>query len=401
VRSLAILAVMGALGVPPALLAAASAPPPPPTAQATAPIDLTGNWVSIVNEDWRWRMLTPEKGDYASVPLNEAGRKVADTWDRSQDSSCKAYGVGAVMRMPTRLRITWQSPDVLQIETDSGSQVRRLYFGNPPPAHEKTLQGVSAAQWQRAMPTGDGWGFGMPSPPRPGGTLRVTTSDFQAGWLRRNGVPYGETARITEFYDRFSVPDGSEWFVVTTIIEDPEYLNTPFTTSTHFRREKDSSGWHPRPCAAVPPVATIQQLMDTQVDPAADHIWDSVEFVATLAGSEDRRPRTDMEWQAVRVSAVSLLEAADLLSVPGRHVGVSSTPAAAGELDPREIQLRIDASHPAFVQFAGGLKRAAQQVVAAVDAKDAEALIRAGGVLDQACEACHATFWYPKTAASP
>src|ERR1700686_2488984 len=69
---------------------------PPPTAQAAAPIDLTGYWVSIVSEDWRFRMLTPAKGDYAGVPLNAEARKGADAWDPGTDEASgrqrRSYG---------------------------------------------------------------------------------------------------------------------------------------------------------------------------------------------------------------------------------------------------------------------------------------------------------------------
>ena len=92
--------------------------PAPPTPRAAAPIDLTGNWVSIVNEDWRWRMITPPKGDYASVPLNPAGRAEADKWTPAMDGRCEAYGAGGLMRMPTRVRISWQDDNTLKIETD-------------------------------------------------------------------------------------------------------------------------------------------------------------------------------------------------------------------------------------------------------------------------------------------
>src|SRR5262252_1667834 len=75
---------------------------PPPTPRVGAPIDLTGYWVSIVNEDWRWRMVTPPKGDFASVPLNAEGTRVGNSWDPSQDGSCLAYGAAGLMRLPTR-----------------------------------------------------------------------------------------------------------------------------------------------------------------------------------------------------------------------------------------------------------------------------------------------------------
>ena len=132
---------------------------PATSAQANAPIDVTGNWVSIVNEDWRWRMVTPPKGDYASVPLNDDGRKVADTWDASKDGSCLAYGAAALMRQPTRLRITWENENVLKIETDAGQQTRRLIFDKsmaPPP--ERSLQGFSLAEWERPAAPGRGGG---------------------------------------------------------------------------------------------------------------------------------------------------------------------------------------------------------------------------------------------------
>ena len=80
------------------------APQPPQSPQASAPIDLTGHWVAIVNEDWRWRMVTPPAKDYASVPLNAEGRRIADAWDVSKDGSCLAYGAAGLMRLPTRLR---------------------------------------------------------------------------------------------------------------------------------------------------------------------------------------------------------------------------------------------------------------------------------------------------------
>ena len=100
---------------PPAAPAAApggqAAPPAPPrTPRTIAPIDLTGYWVALITEDWRWRMLTPPKGDYASVPINDEGRRVADSWNLAKDEgsglACKPYGVGNIMRMPGRMHIT-------------------------------------------------------------------------------------------------------------------------------------------------------------------------------------------------------------------------------------------------------------------------------------------------------
>ncbi|HXR43713.1 MAG TPA: hypothetical protein VN759_02820, partial [Pseudolysinimonas sp.] len=109
-----------------------AAPQPPATPRARAPIDLTGYWVSIVNEDWRWRMVTPPKGDFPGLPLNAEGRRVATAWDPATDGSCLAYGAAGLMRMPGRLHITWEQANTLKIETDAGVQTRRVRFSPAP-----------------------------------------------------------------------------------------------------------------------------------------------------------------------------------------------------------------------------------------------------------------------------
>ena len=241
----------GVLSVAHAQAPAAAAPAPRPTPKAASPIDLTGVWVAIVNEDWRWRMVTPPHGDYASVPLSPAGKALADTWTPAMDGSCKAYGVGGVMRMPTRLKIGWDNDNTLKIETDAGVQTRQLMFTQAPASGPKTLQGYSVAEWQFPAPLGGGGGGAAPPPRPPGGVLKVVTSNHTAGWLRKNGVPYSENAKITEFYDRWPGPDGSEWMSVTTVVDDPANLNQPFYTSSHFRREPDASKWRPKPCTPI------------------------------------------------------------------------------------------------------------------------------------------------------
>ena len=138
--------------------------------------------------------------------------------------------------------------------------------------------------------------------------------------------------------------------------------------------------------------ATIQDLMDGIIDPSADVLWDSVAYIASSKGIEDRQPRTDAEWKAVRKSAITLIEAANLLSMPGRSVAPAQV---SGGLTPAEIQQRIDSSHDAFVQFARNLQEAGLQALAAIDSRNAEGLMDAGGRIDAACEACHVTYWYP------
>ena len=217
-------------------------PGPPPTPKAGALIDLTGYWVSIVTEDWRFRMVTPPKGDYASVPLNAEARKVADAWDPAKDEAaglqCKAYGAANIMRVPGRVHITWQDDNTLKVEADAGTQTRLFHFGTAePPAGDAGWQGYSTASWEGR-------------PQFRGGTLKVVTTHLRAGYLRKNGVPYSDKAVLTEYYDRTNEENGDSWLIVTTIVDDPQYLQMPFITSTHFKMERDGSKWDPQPCKA-------------------------------------------------------------------------------------------------------------------------------------------------------
>jgi hypothetical protein len=245
--------VAGMLTISQAALAQFGPPPrptgPPPPAQKAAPIDLTGYWVSVVTEDWRWRMLTPPHGDYASVPLSPAGRKVADMWTPAEDGSCKAYYAAGLMRMPTRVHITWADDNTLKLESDWGEQTRMFYFKKSDvPQSGPTPQGSSFAVWQHPQMAGGG-GFGFQrGPPPPGGKMYVVTDNLAPGWLRRNGAPYGSQTHMTEWYQTFDDPTGKHWFDVTTQVDDSEYLMAPFITSDDFRQESDGSKWAPHPC---------------------------------------------------------------------------------------------------------------------------------------------------------
>ena len=216
-----------------------------PSPSASAPIDVTGYWVAVVTEDWRWRMVTPPRGDVASIPINDEGRKAADSWDPATDGSCLAYGAGGLMRIPTRLHITWDGDSVLQIETDAGMQTRRLLFDPNAPSGPRSLQGHSVAEWE--VP-GGGRGRGGNVV---GGSLKVVTNNLSGGWLRKNGVPYSQDALVTEYFDSFTAPNGDRWLNVTTIVEDEMYLTQPFVTSSHFKQEADGAKWDPAPCRNV------------------------------------------------------------------------------------------------------------------------------------------------------
>ena len=221
------------------------------TGQAGAGEDLTGYWVSLVTEDWRWRMMTPPKGDYPSVPLNAEGRRVADGWDPAKETAedkCKAYGAGNIMRVPTRVHITWENENTLKVETDAGQQTRRFSFGQhpataPASASDGGLQGVSVATWEYAGGRGPREGA-----PVPNAQLKVVTTGMRPGYLQRNGVPYSGNAVVTEYLSRVQEPNGDVYLTVTTIVEDPQYLTTRYARSSHFKREADGAKWKPSPC---------------------------------------------------------------------------------------------------------------------------------------------------------
>ena len=252
----------------------------PRNARSVAPIDLTGYWVSVITEDWRWRMTTPARGDYASVPLTNEALRAADTWDPARDeasgNACKPFGVGNIMRMPGRLHITWQDDTTLKLEFDAGTQTRLLNFdgGKPPAGGERTWQGSSAAEWEIAgqqsldrngIPIapgagggGGGGGGGRAAPGREaaprGGSLKVVTTNMREGHLRKNGIPYSADAVVSEYFDRVGPePNGDVFLIVRTVVEDPKYLQLPFITSTNFKLEPDGSKWNPTPCKNDPP----------------------------------------------------------------------------------------------------------------------------------------------------
>jgi hypothetical protein len=268
-------AVICLVSLPDAVLA--QAPPGAGlSAKAAAPIDLTGYWVSLVTEDWRYRMLTAPKGDYYSIPLTPEARKIADTWDAARDvaqaKQCLAYGAPAIMRQPGRVHVTWDNSETLKLEMDAGRQTRLFHFRTTrQAAGEPTLQGSSAAQWQSPQitrfytskfsaqdPNTPGFSGQTPEGSLPpdtrklGGTLKVVTTHLKPGYLRNNGVPFSANAVLTEYYD-VHTDQGHDYMVITSIVEDPQYLFVPWVVSDHFRRESDGSKWDPQPCELILP----------------------------------------------------------------------------------------------------------------------------------------------------
>jgi len=204
------------------------------TPKDAAPIDLTGYWVSIVSEDWRFRMLTPPKGDFPNFLLNPEGTKLANAWDPANDEAakdhCKAYGAPNIMRVPGRFHITWADDRTLKIDTDAGQQTRLLKFAPVTgPAGPPSRQGNSVAKWERKA-------------------LRVDTSNLLPSYAQYNGVPLSEKTTMYEYFDVIKEPGGEIWLIDDSVITDPTYHVRSIKRSTHLRKQADDKGWDPQPC---------------------------------------------------------------------------------------------------------------------------------------------------------
>jgi hypothetical protein len=243
---------------------AGSGQQPPQTPRGMAPTDFTGYWTAFITEDWRWRMLTAPKGDAASVPLNAEGIRVTNEWDIAKDiasgEQCRPFGAAGIMRLPVRLHVTWQDDSTFKMEIDNGTQTRLFHFdANTQPPQSPEWQGFSVARWE-TVPEGQGLapaagGQNAQRGPALSGSLHVSTTRMRPGYLRRNGVPYSGNATLTEFLDRTNEPNGDSWLIVTSIVDDPQYLTMPFMVTTHFKREPDGTKFQPRPCELTPPAA--------------------------------------------------------------------------------------------------------------------------------------------------
>jgi hypothetical protein len=234
----------------------AQAPAPARTGKASAPIDLTGYWVSIVTEDWRWRMVTPAKGDYASIPIRPEAKKLADAWDPAKDEAageqCKSYAAPALMRVPGRIRLSWQDDNTLKVEFDAGTQTRLLHFGDWAPAANSsaTWQGDSVAAWEVPSTRVGAGSFTTESVAQGFGSMRVQTSNLRPGYLRKNGVPFSARTTMTEFWDLNKEQNGDQWLVITTLVDDPVYLQEQWVTALHFKKEPNGAKWDPTPCSS-------------------------------------------------------------------------------------------------------------------------------------------------------
>jgi len=135
------------------------------------------------------------------------------------------------------------------------------------------------------------------------------------------------------------------------------------------------------------PAASVLDIMNEMVVPLSNTIW----------MADD--PSTDEQWSTLRAKALMLMEASNLLAVDGRvmaHEGQQlKEPGGEGDYTPAQAQEAMDKERAVFTAMASALQSATQNVLAAIDKKDADAYLDAGGNIDEACESCHTRFWYP------
>jgi hypothetical protein len=159
------------------------------------------------------------------------------------------------------------------------------------------------------------------------------------------------------------------------------------------------------PAVQLKPVASVLDLMLSQVDANADALWESVATISTQKGIEERQPRTPEDWKRVRFQALALVESANLLMMEGRRVAHPGQqldePGGPGDFTPEQSQAAIDADHSTFLSYARALQDTAGLMLAAIEKKDPAAMLEAGGAIDEACEQCHVKFWYPNAPKPP
>jgi hypothetical protein len=152
-----------------------------------------------------------------------------------------------------------------------------------------------------------------------------------------------------------------------------------------------------RPAQVLTPAATIKDIMDSVVDPSAEFLFESVAEIADEQGVREKAPQTDEEWKEVRLRAIALVEAPNLLVMNGRAVArpgeQSQNPQV--ELQPEQIQALLDADRRGFIDRAKVLQDAAALALKAADDRNKDALFSACEQLDKACENCHTHYWYP------
>ena len=207
-------------------------------APASAQVDFSGEWAPRLWEDQPERVPGPELGDYLGIPINEAARLRAESWDASIQTlpewQCRPHSADYIWRGPSNLRIS-KEVDPISRETTAfhaewlRSVDRAIYLdGRPhPPADAlHTWAGFSTAKWN-------------------GDVLTVTVTHLKEGYLRRNGLPRSDKATLTEHWIR-----NGDLLTVMTIINDPVYLTEPFVRTTDYELDLRQQV-PPYPCGVV------------------------------------------------------------------------------------------------------------------------------------------------------
>ncbi len=182
-------------------------------------------------------------------------------------------------------------------------------------------------------------------------------------------------------------------FLLIACGESPQ--NQP-DSATSTSTPTESQGSTANAYAEFNTTITIRDVMNTFIDPSADAIWQSVRFEMDETGSHEEVPETDEEWETLRKHAISIIEGANALMIPGRHVATpgATTEFPAYEYLPEEVEQKLADDRIAWIVFSQGLQTSALSVMDAIAARDTTRLSESGGMVDQACENCHSQYWY-------
>jgi hypothetical protein len=211
---------------------------------ASAGLDLSGNWQPVFHEDQPERGQGPELVDYAGLPITEAARAFALAWDASRltlpEHQCRVHVVSYIYRGPLALRI-WEEKDpqsqrVIAIRQyiSTYEQNRTIWMDgrpHPPESAPHTFMGFSTGKWE-------------------GNTLTVYTTHIKQGWIRRNGLPLSDQATLIEHFIRYG-----DIMTHVSISTDPVYLAEPLIKSEDFRLNTQAGLNWLYPCEPVEEIA--------------------------------------------------------------------------------------------------------------------------------------------------
>jgi len=234
------------------------------TASALAHVDLAGGWGQRFHEDLPERGAGPDIGDYLGLPINDAARRRADSWDAGKwtmlERQCEPHPPDYGPRGPASLRISSTvepvSQDVISWHTTLMWMLpqRTIYMdgrARPSAYAQHTWQGFSTGEWEGDM-------------------LKVTTTHLKEGWLRRNGVPRSEKATLTEYFIRHG-----EYLTLVTIVKDPVYLTEAFVRTSNWVADP---GFQLSPFSCIPTVE-----IERRRDEVPHHLPDANPYLTEFA----------------------------------------------------------------------------------------------------------------------